>query len=89
MGLNAVSFEYSDSGGRSRQSQASAGAARGIRLADGSALPASRLRSWVIVPDDIQGRAFLVYDNFRTLMHWNRSYYFAISVGMMADGIVQ
>ncbi|HBC0610616.1 TPA: lytic murein transglycosylase, partial [Serratia marcescens] len=33
------------------------------------------------------GRTFLVYDNFRTLMHWNRSYYFAIAVGMMADAI--
>ncbi|VXC85156.1 hypothetical protein YERSI8AC_210007 [Enterobacterales bacterium 8AC] len=52
-------------------------------------MPSSRLRSWAIAPDDIQGRAFLVYDNFRTLMHWNRSYYFAISVGMMADGIGQ
>lgn len=62
---------------------------RGIRRADGSALPHSTLRSWVITPDDMQGRAFMVYDNFRTIMHWNRSYYFAIAVGMMADGIGQ
>lgn len=47
------------------------------------------LRAWVIVPDDVQGRAFLVYDNFRTIMHWNRSYYFAISIGMMADSMGQ
>ncbi|MDN0093472.1 lytic murein transglycosylase [Yersinia rohdei] len=47
------------------------------------------LRAWVIVPDDVQGRAFLVYDNFRTIMHWNRSYYFAISIGMMAESISQ
>ncbi|WP_049597708.1 lytic murein transglycosylase [Yersinia nurmii] len=47
------------------------------------------LRAWVITPDDMQGRTFLVYDNFRTIMHWNRSYYFALSIGMMADGIVQ
>lgn len=46
-------------------------------------------RAWVIIPDDLQGRAFLVYDNFRTIMHWNRSYYFAISIGMMADSINQ
>lgn len=64
-------------------------AARGVRLGDGSVLPSSRLRSWVIAPDDLQGRTFLVYDNFRTLMHWNRSYYFAIGVGMMAEGIGQ
>ncbi|RJF57250.1 lytic murein transglycosylase [Serratia inhibens] len=62
---------------------------QGVRRPDGSALPHSTLRSWVITPDDMQGRAFLVYDNFRTIMHWNRSYYFAIAVGMMADGIGQ
>lgn len=64
-------------------------AGQGVSLPDGAPLPVSALRSWVIAPDDMQGRAFLVYDNFRTLMHWNRSYYFAISVGMMADGIAQ
>ncbi|MGO2369464.1 MAG: lytic murein transglycosylase, partial [Serratia sp. (in: enterobacteria)] len=46
---------------------------RGVRRPDGSALPHSTLRGWVITPDDMQGRAFLVYDNFRTIMHWNRS----------------
>ncbi len=60
---------------------------RGVRRADGSALPHAVQRGWIIAPDDLQGRAFLVYDNFRILMHWNRSYYFAITVGMMADAI--
>jgi len=60
---------------------------KGITSADGKPLPASVMRAWVITPDSDQGRAFLVYDNFRTIMHWNRSYYFAISVGMMADDI--
>lgn len=45
-------------------------------------------RAWIITPQDGGGRSFMVYDNFRTLMHWNRSYYFAISIGMMADAIV-
>lgn len=60
---------------------------KGIVSADGKPLPASVTRAWIITPDSDQGRAFLVYDNFRTIMHWNRSYYFAISVGMMADDI--
>lgn len=47
----------------------------------------SNQRAWVITPQDGDGRSFMVYDNFRTLMHWNRSYYFAISIGMMADAI--
>jgi membrane-bound lytic murein transglycosylase B len=45
--------------------------------------------AWIILPDDSEGRAFIAYGNFKTLMHWNRSYYFAISVGMLADSIVE
>lgn len=60
---------------------------KGIVPADGKSLPTSVTRAWIITPDSDQGRAFLVYDNFRTIMHWNRSTYFAISVGMMADDI--
>lgn len=59
----------------------------GIVSADGKPLPTSVTRAWIIIPDSDQGRAFMVYDNFRTIMHWNRSYYFALSVGMMADDI--
>ncbi|KGT95711.1 lytic murein transglycosylase [Erwinia typographi] len=61
----------------------------GVRLNSDSALPDSSQRAWIILPDDVPGRAFMVYDNFRTIMHWNRSYYFAISIGMMADAIAQ
>ncbi|MCC3703601.1 lytic murein transglycosylase [Rouxiella badensis] len=60
---------------------------KGVLSLDGKPLPASVTRAWIITPDSDQGRAFMVYDNFRTIMHWNRSYYFAISVGMMADDI--
>ncbi|WP_413738717.1 lytic transglycosylase domain-containing protein [Sodalis sp. RH21] len=58
-----------------------------IAALDGSPLAASSQRAWVIIPDDNQGRAFLVYDNFRTIMRWNRSYYFAISIGTLADAV--
>ncbi|OON40483.1 lytic murein transglycosylase [Izhakiella australiensis] len=47
--------------------------------------PSPQQRAWIILPDDAQNRAFMVFDNFRTIMRWNRSYYFALSVGMMAD----
>ena len=40
------------------------------------------------MPDGSEGRAFLVYENYRTLMKWNRSTYFATSVGHLADRIV-
>ncbi len=41
----------------------------------------------LIQPDGPGGRSFLIYDNFRALMRWNRSTYFATSVGLLADRI--
>lgn len=61
----------------------------GVRLSSSDALPDTRQRSWIILPDDVGGRAFMVYDNFRTIMRWNRSTYFAISIGKMADAVAQ
>lgn len=61
----------------------------GVTFKDGSQQPSPTQKSWIITPDDSQGRSFLVYNNFRTIMHWNRSYYFAISIGTMADAIAQ
>lgn len=44
---------------------------------------------WLIRPDKEAGRAFLVSDNYRTIMDWNRSNNFAISIGKFADRIQQ
>jgi membrane-bound lytic murein transglycosylase B len=60
---------------------------RGLRSADGKPLPDAPLQAALIMPDGPQGPAFLVYDNYRTLIDWNRSSYFALSVGMLADRI--
>ncbi len=59
----------------------------GVRNVGGRALPAKPLKAALVQPDGLNGRSFLVYDNFRALMHWNRSTYFAASVGMLADKI--
>lgn len=61
----------------------------GVTFKEGTQQPASTQKSWIITPDDNLGRSFLVYNNFRTVMHWNRSYYFAISIATMADAIAQ
>ncbi|BFU59957.1 MULTISPECIES: lytic murein transglycosylase [Rodentibacter] len=42
---------------------------------------------WLVRPDKKVGRAFLVSNNFRTILDWNRSNYFAVSIGMFADRI--
>ncbi|OBX08312.1 lytic transglycosylase [Gallibacterium salpingitidis] len=48
-----------------------------------------RTRVWLVLPNGLAGRAFLVSQNFKTIMDWNKSYYFAISIGKFADEIAQ
>lgn len=59
----------------------------GVRGSDGKPLPQKPLTASLVQPDGADGRSFLVYDNFRALMRWNRSTYFATSVGLLADQI--
>jgi membrane-bound lytic murein transglycosylase B len=41
----------------------------------------------LLLPDGPEGPAFLVFDNFRVLMRWNRSTSFALTIGQLADRI--
>jgi membrane-bound lytic murein transglycosylase B len=59
----------------------------GIRKADGNDLPRAALNASLVLPDGKDGPAYLVYDNYRVIMKWNRSTYFATSVGLLADAI--
>jgi membrane-bound lytic murein transglycosylase B len=59
----------------------------GITDAKGKQLPASDIDAALIVPSGHRGPAFLVYENFRVIMGWNRSQYYALSVGLLADAI--
>ncbi|AZN34368.1 lytic murein transglycosylase [Pseudoalteromonas sp. Xi13] len=61
--------------------------ALGVRKADGSDLPNVDVRAALVMPDDFNGRMYLAYDNYKVFMHWNRSYYFATSVGYLSDRI--
>lgn len=44
---------------------------------------------WLVRPNKEAGRAFLITNNYRTLLNWNNSNYFALSIGMFADRISQ
>lgn len=59
----------------------------GITFIDSKNQPKKTTKTWVVIPDVDSGEGYLVTNNFRTLMHWNRSYYFAVSVGMLADSL--
>ena len=61
--------------------------ALGVRRADGRDLPASELRASVVFPGEVGGVAYIVYDNYRALLRWNRSLYFATAVGLLSDKI--
>ncbi|MGF1753500.1 lytic murein transglycosylase [Vibrio makurazakiensis] len=45
------------------------------------------IQAGLIMPDDVSGRSYLVYNNYNVLMKWNRSYYFALAVSHLADRI--
>lgn len=59
----------------------------GIRDIRGHALPKAALEASLVMPDNGDGAAFLVYDNFRTTLKWNRSTFFALAVGHLAERI--
>jgi len=59
----------------------------GIRKVHGPNLPATGLKGSLVQPDGTGGRTFLVYNNYRTILKWNRSHKFAVAVGLLADRI--
>ena len=60
--------------------------ALGVRRANGQDLPrVDGMEGSILLPAGHAGPAFLVYDNFRTIMVWNRSILYALTVGHLAD----
>jgi membrane-bound lytic murein transglycosylase B len=61
--------------------------AAGVTDAFGKPLPAVDLPASILVPGGAKGPAFVIYGNFDVIMRWNRSEFYAISVGRLADRI--
>jgi len=59
----------------------------GITDAFGNPLARADISAALIVPAGHRGPAFLVYQNFGVIMGWNRSEFYAIAVGHLADRI--
>lgn len=57
----------------------------GIKRADGGPLPVADVRASLVQPETGSGPVFLVYDNWRAIMKWNRSTFYATAVGHLAD----
>lgn len=60
----------------------------GVRRADGGTLPSADIAAALILPDGIRGPAFLVYDNYRVILKFNRSVFYAVTIGHMADRFI-
>jgi membrane-bound lytic murein transglycosylase B len=59
----------------------------GVRMTRGRAPTGPEIEASLLLPDGPGGQALLVYDNFRTIMRWNKSTYFAATVGYLADSV--
>jgi membrane-bound lytic murein transglycosylase B len=59
--------------------------ALGVGRADGGALPGTDGPSALVLPAGIDGPAFLVSGNYRTILKYNRSTFYALAVGYLAD----
>ncbi len=59
----------------------------GVRRGDGGPLPRRALEASLLRPGGEEGPAILVYGNYRALLKWNSSNYFASAVGFLADSM--
>lgn len=80
-------FPYEESGYHNKQ-PLSYWATRGVTTIHGHALPEMDLPSAILLPAGYSGPAFVVYPNFDVIMRWNRSEYYALSVGLLADALI-
>lgn len=62
-------------------------AQKGVTLPGGGPLPGDNMMASIVAPDGVGGEAYMVYNNYQTIMKWNRSTYFATSVGLLADAM--
>jgi membrane-bound lytic murein transglycosylase B len=59
----------------------------GVVLRDGTPLPKADLKASIIMPVKTGGPAFLTYGNYNVILKWNRSHFYALAVGHLADRI--
>jgi membrane-bound lytic murein transglycosylase B len=57
----------------------------GVRRVDGGNLAGRQLTASVVLPAGRDGPAYVIYNNYLTILKWNRSTFFALAVGFLAD----
>jgi membrane-bound lytic murein transglycosylase B len=61
----------------------------GVKDVNGGDLPSENINASIVAPDGLGGETYIVYGNYQTIMSWNRSTYFATSVGLLADALAR
>ncbi|MFV0594663.1 lytic murein transglycosylase [Shewanella sp.] len=79
-------FSYENLGAKQAQ-PLSRWAAESVMQTNGQPLPAIEMKAALYLPSGHTGPAFLGYENFNVIMRWNRSEFYAITVGHLADRI--
>jgi len=59
--------------------------ASGVRRMNGDDLPKVNITASLIQPAGEKGPSYLVYQNYRAMMRWNRSHFYALAVCHLAD----
>jgi membrane-bound lytic murein transglycosylase B len=57
----------------------------GVRRTNGDNLPDADIKAYLVLPAGNGGPSFLVYENYKAILKWNRSHLYAIAVGHLAD----
>ncbi|NRA69535.1 MAG: lytic murein transglycosylase [Gammaproteobacteria bacterium] len=57
----------------------------GVRRLNLHDLPKINLTATLIIPDGINGPAYLTYDNYRTILRYNCANSYALTIGLLAD----
>ena len=58
----------------------------GFKKIDGSNLLNNKnIYAQLIAPDGLNGRMFLVYQNYKSILYYNCSHYYAITIGLLSD----
>lgn len=86
-GFEVILPEGMDTSGAGRRNKQplSAWAAKGLKLADGSALPAGAMQTGLLLPAGPKGPAFLVTKNFDALYSYNAAESYALAIAHLAD----
>lgn len=79
-------FAHIDAGRANRQPLA-VWRQRGVRTTMGALVPDLDVATAILVPAGHKGPAFAAYPNFDVILRWNRSNFYAIAVGHLADRI--